>query len=87
VSAYFSGYCSRSAGNSLQPSSIEATRILADGDYVVAECQGDATTVAGEPYANTYCFVIRIVEGKLREMTEYMDTALVERVLGPPGKE
>jgi hypothetical protein len=54
---------------------------------VVAECQGDATTVAGEPYANTYCFVIRIVEGKLREMTEYMDTALVERVLGPPGKE
>ncbi len=66
------------------PTSITATRILADGDYVVAECQGDATTVTGQRYANTYCFVIRMADGKLRELTEYMDTALVERVLRPP---
>src|ERR1700742_2365210 len=59
------------------PSSITATRILADGDYVVVECQGDATTTSGERYANTYCFVIRMAEGQMREMTEYMDTALV----------
>ncbi|OAF13106.1 hypothetical protein AYJ54_44815 [Bradyrhizobium centrolobii] len=68
------------------PSSITATRILADGDCVVAECHGHATTVAGQLYANTYCFVIRMADGKLRGMTEYMDTALVERVLGPPGR-
>jgi uncharacterized protein len=66
------------------PSSITASRILADGDHVVVECQGDATTISGERYANTYCFVIRIAEGRLRELTEYMDTALVERVLKPP---
>ena len=66
------------------PSSITATRILADGDYVVVECQGDATTTSGERYANTYCFVIRMAEGQMREMTEYMDTALVNRVLRPP---
>ena len=66
------------------PSSLTATRILADGDYVVVECQGDATKISGERYANTYCFVIRIQDGQLREMTEYMDTALVERVLQPP---
>jgi ketosteroid isomerase-like protein len=66
------------------PSSITPTRILADGDHVVVECQGDATTVSGERYANTYCFVIRVAEGQMREMTEYMDTALVERVLKPP---
>jgi len=66
------------------PSSIIATRILADGDYVVMECQGDATTISGERYANTYCFVIRMADGQMREMTEYMDTALVERVLKPP---
>jgi ketosteroid isomerase-like protein len=66
------------------PSSITATRILADGDHVVVECHGDATTVSGERYANTYCFVIRMAEGQLRELTEYMDTALVERVLQPP---
>jgi len=66
------------------PSSITPMRILADGDHVVMECHGDATTVSGEHYANTYCFVIRMAEGQMREMTEYMDTALVERVLRPP---
>ncbi len=66
------------------PSSIVPTRILADGDYVVAECRGDATTISGERYANTYCFVIRMAGGQLQELTEYMDTALVERVLKPP---
>jgi len=66
------------------PTRIEAKRILADEDYVVVECRGDATTVSGERYANTYCWVIRLVDGKLRELTEYMDTALVDRVLQPP---
>ena len=66
------------------PSSITVTRILADGDYVVVQCNGDATTISGEPYRNTYCLVIRMADGQLREMTEYMDTALVERVLQPP---
>lgn len=66
------------------PSSITPTRILSVGDYAVVQCQGDATTVSGERYANTYCLVIRMADGQLREMTEYMDTALVERVLQPP---
>jgi len=66
------------------PSRITPTRILADGDHVVVECHGDATTVSGERYANTYCFVIRLAGGQLRELTEYMDTALVQRVLQPP---
>ncbi len=67
------------------PTRINPTRILADGDHVVAECKGDATTLCGERYANTYCLVIRLEGGKLKELTEYMDTALVERVLRPPG--
>ena len=66
------------------PTRLTASRILADGDYVVAECKGDATTVSGERYVNTYCFVMRLADGKLKELTEYMDTALVERVLKPP---
>ncbi|HTD16626.1 MAG TPA: nuclear transport factor 2 family protein [Chthoniobacterales bacterium] len=37
----------------LAASSITATRILADGDHVVVQCSGDATTVSGERYANT----------------------------------
>jgi len=67
------------------PTSLTPTRIFADGDHVVVECKGDATTIAGECYANTYCFVIRLADGKLKELTEYMDTALVERVLRSPG--
>jgi ketosteroid isomerase-like protein len=39
---------------------------------------------SGEHYANTYCLVIRMADGRLREMTEYMDTGLVQRVLQPP---
>ena len=69
------------------PTSLTVSRIIAEGDYVVAECRGNATTLAGELYANTYCFVIRMADGKLRELTEYMDTALVERVLRPPGSQ
>jgi len=66
------------------PTRITPTRILADGDYAVVECHGEATTLSGKRYANTYCLVIRLEAGQLREMTEYMDTALVERVLQPP---
>jgi uncharacterized protein len=68
----------------MAPTRLELKRILADEDYVAVECKGDATTISGERYANTYCFVIRLAEGRLRELTEYMDTALVERVLQPP---
>ena len=74
-------------GQFTAPNSLTLSRIIAEGDYVVAECRGNATTLAGELYANTYCFVIRMADGKLRELTEYMDTALVERVLRPPGSQ
>lgn len=68
------------------PSRITPTRILADGDHVVVECHGDAMTIAGDPYRNSYCLVIRMADGQMCEMTEYMDTALVERVLRPPAR-
>jgi ketosteroid isomerase-like protein len=36
------------------------------------------------PYNNRYCLVIRMKDGKMREVREYMDTALAEAVLDPP---
>jgi uncharacterized protein len=51
----------------MAPSSITPTRILADGEYVVVQCDGDATTVSGERYRNTYCLVIRIVAGPMND--------------------
>lgn len=60
------------------------TRILADGDFVVVESRGHVTTKTGKPYANTYCMVIRLREGKMVELTEYLDTELVSSALEPP---
>jgi uncharacterized protein len=61
-----------------------ARRILADGDFVVVECEGKVTTKSGKPYNNSYCYIIRMQDGKMRELTEYLDTALVEAALAPP---
>jgi hypothetical protein len=61
-----------------------AHRFIADGDHVVVECRGHATTRAGVPYDNQYCYVIRMAGGRMKELTEYMDTELVSRVLGDP---
>jgi uncharacterized protein len=60
-------------------------RILADGDHVVVEARGDNITKAGARYDNSYCFVFRLANGKLAEVTEYMDTELVTAALGAPG--
>ncbi|MGC2698437.1 MAG: nuclear transport factor 2 family protein [Candidatus Angelobacter sp.] len=59
-----------------------AHRFIAEGDHVVVEARGNNTTKTGVPYNNTYCFVVRLGDGKLLEITEYMDTALVTSVLG-----
>ena len=61
-----------------------ANRILADGDFVVVECEGSVATKAGDRYDNKYCYVIRMAGGKMIELTEYMDTALADSVLAPP---
>jgi uncharacterized protein len=60
-----------------------AHRFIAEDDLVVVETRGRVTTRAGEPYDNTYCMVCRIADGKLVELTEYLDTELVAKVLPP----
>ena len=59
-----------------------AHRFIAEDDYVVVECRGRVTTKSGIPYNNTYCWVCRVADGKLQELTEYMDTELVTTALG-----
>lgn len=59
-----------------------AHRFIAEDDYVVVECRGNVTTKKGLPYNNTYCWVCRFADGKLQELTEYMDTQLVSSALG-----
>ncbi|MFF0490345.1 nuclear transport factor 2 family protein [Nocardia sp. NPDC004068] len=58
-----------------------ADLIVAEGDRVVVQARGYATTTRGEPYHQTYCFIFRVVDGRIAEIVEHCDTALVERVL------
>jgi uncharacterized protein len=60
-----------------------AFNFIADGNYVAVEARGDNVTKAGLRYDNQYCMVFRIESGKISEIKEYCDSALVERVLGP----
>ncbi len=60
-----------------------AFNFIADGDYVVVEARGDNVTKTGLRYDNQYCMVFRIENGKIKQIKEYCDSALVERVLGP----
>lgn len=62
----------------------EADLILADGDRVVVQARGHATTKRGERYDQTYLFLFRVAGGRLTEVVEHCDTALVERVLERP---
>jgi ketosteroid isomerase-like protein len=64
----------------------EAELILAEGERVVVQVRGHARTRRGEPYEQTYCFIFRIRDGRITEVVEHCDTALVERVLDPPAR-
>jgi ketosteroid isomerase-like protein len=59
-------------------------RILADGDHVVVQAKGQATTKKGVAYNNDYCFLYRLAGGKIVEVTEYLDTALATAALEAP---
>lgn len=69
-------------GQLKQGISMTVHRLIAEGDQVVAQCSGTAETLDGRPYNNSYCWIIRIREGKFAEVTEYLDTELVANMFG-----
>jgi uncharacterized protein len=62
----------------------QATRIIAEGDVVVVEARGKVTTRSGKPYNQTYCYIFQLADGKVRDLTEYQDTELVNLALETP---
>ncbi len=56
-------------------------RIIADGEYAVAEWTTHARTRDGRRYDSDYAGVFRVVNGQLAAVTEYLDTAYASRVL------
>jgi uncharacterized protein len=57
--------------------------VIAEGDYVVVQSHASGRkTKTGNPYNNTYCNVFKVVDGKIKEITEYLDTELVTAAFG-----
>jgi ketosteroid isomerase-like protein len=59
-------------------------RFIAEGALCVVEGKGQNLLRDGRRYDNTYCWVCRVENGKIRELTEYMDTDLVRRLFVSP---
>jgi ketosteroid isomerase-like protein len=53
---------------------ISIRRLLAEGDWVVAETTATGTLLNGNGYANQYVFVIQVVGDTVRYLREYMDS-------------
>jgi uncharacterized protein len=68
----------------VSPGRLTVQNLVAEGDYVVVQAQAsDRITKTGQPYNNTYCMVMKIVDGKVSELDEYADTELVTSAFGP----
>ena len=54
--------------------------IIADGDKIVLQWDGRAVGKNGTIYHQTYCWVMRIENGKVSEGTAYLDTELITQL-------
>lgn len=61
----------------------EVQSVTAEGDRVVIEFEGNATTSDGQAYNNQYCMVFTLADGKIKQVNEYFCTILAEGVLWP----
>lgn len=58
-------------------------KVVAEGDTVVIEFEGNAVLSNGEPYCNQYVFVFTFAKGKIRQLNEYFCTVLADRAILP----
>lgn len=59
------------------PITLRASQILVEGDYACVRARGTALVRNGRRYDNDYCLVYRFAAGVIVEVTEYLDTALI----------
>ena len=57
------------------------TGLTAEDERVAVEISGEAIHASGETYNNQYHFLLRIKDGKILELKEYMDTQLAAKIL------
>ncbi|MDR2857269.1 MAG: nuclear transport factor 2 family protein [Novosphingobium sp.] len=57
--------------------------ITAEGDRAVAEARSEGVLIDGEPYANTYVFVLRIRDGRIASIAEHFNALIVQEKMMP----
>jgi hypothetical protein len=60
----------------------EVRGVYGDGGTVIVELVNRSTAANGRPYANEYCFVFEIEDGRIRAVREYVDTQKVVTIVG-----
>jgi ketosteroid isomerase-like protein len=68
------------------PRKSHALHMIAEGNLVAVQGQGENTTRDGRRYDNTYCWIFAFRDGRVRAVTEYADTELMRAVLGEPSQ-
>lgn len=66
------------------PRKSHALFMIAEGNMVAVQGQGENTTRDGRRYDNTYCWIFAFRDDLVRAVTEYADTELMRSVLGEP---
>jgi uncharacterized protein len=65
---------------------IEIRRLIAEGDWVVAETTGRGTLHNGNHYENAYVFVIEVAGDTVKFLREYMDSDYAHSVSAGAGQ-
>lgn len=58
-------------------------RVVAEGDSVVLEFEGNAVLSNGTPYCNQYVFIFSFKGGKITQLNEYFCTVLADEAMLP----
>jgi ketosteroid isomerase-like protein len=75
--AFLDGAVRQLGGRLKDPILADVKAVNADGDMVFLRWEGRSTGPGGKPYAQTYCWVLRLDAGKVVEVTAYLYTELV----------
>lgn len=58
-------------------------KVVAEGDTVVVEWEGNAVLSDGTPYANQYVFIFSFEGGYIKQLNEYFCTVLADNTILP----
>jgi ketosteroid isomerase-like protein len=66
-----------------EPLRFTIDAITAEGDRAVAEARSEGILINGEPYAQTYVFVLRIRDGRIAFIAEHYNALVAQEKLVP----